>query len=261
MSEPVRTAVVTGGGSGIGAAIADRLASDGLQVAILDVCEDAGRREAARLAAAGHRAIGLRADVTKRSEVVAAFDRVHAELGPVDVLVNNAGISIDRSLRNLTDEEWERSLGVNLTGVMLCSQAATRVMTPRRAGRIVNISSRAWLGWWGQLAYSASKGGVVSATRGLAIELARYGIAVNCVAPGLVDTPLLRREPPEVLERLMAAQPTGEIGQPADVARAVAFFAGMSSNAVTGQVMYVCGGKSLYAQPSTATRRTEKGDQ
>lgn len=246
-----KVAVVTGAASGIGLAIARELAVHGGAVAVADIAGDAANAAAASIVEDGGRAVGVSADVTSRPAVEALFGKVEAELGPVDILVNNAGISIDRGVRRITDEDWQRTIAVNQTGVFLCSQAAASSMIPRRTGRIINIASRAWLGWFGQLSYASSKGGVVSATRALAIELAKYGITVNCLAPGLIDTPLLRAEPPEVMERLLKAQPMGTLGSPADVAHAARFLAGPTARAVTGQVLYVCGGKSLYAQPAS----------
>jgi 3-oxoacyl-[acyl-carrier protein] reductase len=247
-----RVAIVTGAASGIGLAIAREFAEAGARVVIADIAAQAAERAAQDITSTGGRAIGLPTDAASRSAVERLFAAAEASYGPVDILVNNAGISIDAGIRRITDEQWHRTLTVNQTGVFLCAQAAARSMIPRRTGRIINVASRAWLGWFGQTAYASSKGGVVSATRSLAIELARYGITVNCLAPGLIDTPLLRREPPDVLDRLMEAQPTGTLGAPADVAWAARFFAGPASRAVTGQILYVCGGKSLYAQPAGA---------
>jgi len=246
-----QVAVVTGAASGIGLAIARELAAAGATVAVADIAGEAADAAAAAMVDDGGRAVGIAADVTSRPAVEALFGKVEAELGPVDVLVNNAGISIDRGVRRVSDDDWQRTGAVNQTGVFLCSQAAARSMIPRRSGRIINIASRAWLGWFGQVSYASSKGGVVSATRALAIELAKYGITVNCLAPGLIDTPLLRAEPPEVMERLLKAQPMGTLGAPADVAHAARFLASPTARAVTGQVLYVCGGKSLYAQPAS----------
>lgn len=245
-----KVAVVTGAASGIGLAIARELAAQGGAVAVADIAGEAADAAAASIVDDGGRAVGIQADVTSRDAVEALFGKVEAELGPVDIQVNNAGVSIDRGVRRITDEDWQRTIAVNQTGVFLCSQAAAISMIPRKTGRIINIASRAWLGWFGQLSYASSKGGVVSATRALAIELAKHGITVNCVAPGLIDTPLLQAEPPEVMERLLTAQPMGTLGSPADVAHAARFLASPAARAITGQVLYVCGGKSLYAQPA-----------
>ncbi|MFD4194168.1 MULTISPECIES: SDR family NAD(P)-dependent oxidoreductase [Amycolatopsis methanolica group] len=250
MSLDGQVAVVTGAASGIGFAIAEEFVSAGAKVVIADIAKDRAEEAATCISHAGGTAVGIQVDVADRAKVEALFHETEATLGPVDILVNNAGISIDRGVRRISDEEWQRTIAINQTGVFLCSQAAAISMVARRTGRIINIASRAWLGWFGQLAYSSSKGAVVSATRSLAIELAKYGITVNCLAPGLIDTPLLQAEPPEVMERLLQAQPMGTLGDPRDVAWAARFFAEPMCRSITGQVLYVCGGKSLYAQPA-----------
>jgi NAD(P)-dependent dehydrogenase (short-subunit alcohol dehydrogenase family) len=240
--------VVTGGGSGIGRELAIGFARHGAAVAILDITP-AAEHVAASIRAEGGLARAFTCDISRSPEVDTVFADAAEWLPALDVLINNAGISIDQSIRKLTDDAWTRTVDVNLTGAVYCARAAARLMVPCRHGIILNIASRAWLGWFGQTAYAASKGGLVSVTRTLAIELARHGIRVNCIAPGLIDTPLLRGEPDHVRERLLEAQPSRSIGHPDDVWWAASFLVSGRAAAITGQVLYVCGGKSVYASP------------
>jgi len=238
-------AVVTGAARGIGLGIAQRLAQDGMAIALLD--RDAAALEAAtaQFAADGHRAIGCTVDLTRSEAVDAAFAQVAAALGPVDYLVNNAGAVRDMRFLKMRDEDWDMVVDTNLRSQFLCCRAALPGMIDRGQGRIVNISSRAWLGGFGQANYSAAKGGVVSLTRSLAIEFAAKGITVNAIAPGIVDTPLFRNFTDEVQARLTKSVPAQRIGTAQDIANAVSFFLDPRSSYVTGQVLYVCGGRSL----------------
>jgi NAD(P)-dependent dehydrogenase (short-subunit alcohol dehydrogenase family) len=240
--------IVTGGGSGIGEEIARAYANLGAGVVILDIAPSA-ENVASDIRADGGIAQALLCDIAKSMDVTSAFDEALRLLPSVDVLINNAGVSHDEGVRRLSDANLTQTIGVNLFGAIHCAREAARIFVPQRRGAIVNVASRAWLGWFGQTAYSASKGGVVSLTRSLAIELARHEVRVNCIAPGLINTPMLASEPQEVRDRLMSAQPTGTIGEPADVARAAVFLGSRLSSSITGQVLYVCGGKSLYASP------------
>ncbi len=242
-----RVAIVTGAGQGIGEGIAERLAAGGARVVVNDLVAERVGRVVAALRDAGAQAHGVAADVS-RAEGAAALIRQAAEaFGRVDILVNNVGIARDRYLTKMPEEDWDEVLRVNLKSCYLCCREAVPLMMEQRYGRIVNISSRAWLGNPGQVNYAASKGAIVSLTRTLALELAKFGITVNAIAPALVDTPLFRTLKPEIQDRLLKTVPVGRMGVPADIANAAAFFAGDETEYVTGQLLYVCGGRSVGA--------------
>ena len=242
-----RTAIVTGSGQGIGEGIARVLARAGARVVVNDLVPEKVDGVVADFGAAGYEAIGHSSDVSTAEGAEGLVGAAIDAWDRVDILVNNVGIARDGWLVKMSEENWDDVLRVNLKSQFLCCRAAAPHMMEQKHGRIINISSRAWLGGAGQANYAASKGAVVSLTRTLALEFARYGITANCIAPALVDTPLFRGLKEEVQERLIKTIPAGRIGTPEDLGNAALFFASDEASYVTGQTLYVCGGRSLGA--------------
>ncbi len=247
--QPSQVTIVTGGARGIGAAIARRAAAGGAPVAVADLDLAAAEALAAELTETGARAIGVQVDVADEQSVQAAVDTVADRLGPVGVLVNNAGVTRDNLLFKMTLEDWDTVMGVHLRGSFLMARACQAHMTAQKWGRIVNLSSIAALGNRGQSNYSAAKAGLQGLTKTLAIELGRFGITTNAVAPGFVETEMTRATAERIgvsfeeFKTSIAGQtPVGRVGVPADIAGAVAFFAAPEASYVNGQVLYVSGG-------------------
>jgi 3-oxoacyl-[acyl-carrier protein] reductase len=247
-----RVALVTGGARGIGGATAERLAEDGAAIAVADL-NGAGAEETASRIAARHgvRAIGLKADITDAAEVDAMVEEIVLRLGSLDILVNNAGIIRDNLIHKMTDEDWDSVAAVHLKGAFLCSRAAQREMVRRGWGRIVNLSSVSALGNRGQTNYAAAKAGLQGMAKTLAIELGRYGITANAVAPGLIDTDMTRsvaarlgRDLREWQEEMRQQIPVRRLGVPRDIANVIAFLCSDEASFVSGQVIYVAGGPS-----------------
>jgi NAD(P)-dependent dehydrogenase (short-subunit alcohol dehydrogenase family) len=242
-----RIAVVTGAGQGIGAGIARVLGSAGAKVVVNDLVEERVQESVASLQSDGIDAMGVASDVGTADGAEALIAGAVDTHGRIDILVNNAGIARDGWLAKMTEENWDEVLRVNTKSQFLTCRAAAPHMMEQEFGRIINISSRAWLGGPGQANYAASKGAVISLTRTLALEMARYQITANCIAPALVDTPLFQGLDDEVKERLVKTIPLKRVGTPEDIGNAVRYLASDEASYVTGQVLYVCGGRSLGA--------------
>jgi 3-oxoacyl-[acyl-carrier protein] reductase len=244
-----RVAIVTGAARGIGAATAVRLAAEGRAVAVVDLDEAAGHATVARITEGGGRALSVGCDVSDAEAVRTAVDRVAAELGPPQILVNNAGVLRDNLLFKMTEADWDTVLGVHLRGAFLMSRACQAHMVESGFGRIVNLSSSSALGNRGQANYSAAKAGLQGFTKTLAIELGRFGVTANAVAPGFIVTDMTAATAARVgvgfedFQRAAAEGiPVRRVGRPEDVADAIAFFTGEAAGFVSGQVLYVAGG-------------------
>ena len=245
-----RAALVTGAARGIGAATAVKLAADGAKVAVCDLREDDCAETVGAIAREGGTAIAIGCDVRSREQVEAAVERTVSELGAIDILVNNAGVIRDNLIFKMTDEDWETVIDTHLKGSFLCTRAAQRHMVERRYGKVVLLSSSSALGNRGQTNYSSAKAGLQGMARTLAIELGRFNINVNAVAPGYVSTAMTRETAERVgvefedfekaaIERI----PLGRAGTPDDVANVIAFLVSDESSYVSGQVLYVNGGR------------------
>ena len=243
-----RIALVTGASRGIGRAIALRLAEEGADVAVNYLTSPDPAREVVRtVEAMGRRSLAVRADVASVEDVEAMVDRVEGELGPVDVLVNNAGIHKHHKSWEMETSDWDRIIGVNLTGAFLTSRILGPRMAERGWGRIINISSVvAMEGTDHEAHYAASKAGMHGLTKSMALELSPKGVTVNAVAPGWIRTDMTADATPEELAAAVEEIPLGRIGEPGEIASVVAYLASPEASYVTGQVLHVNGGMGLY---------------
>ena len=244
-----RVAFVTGGSRGIGRAIVDRFAEEGAKVAFIDVNEEALTASVQELRDKGVEVFAKVANVVKADEVEAAINETVETFGAIDILVNNAGVIRDNMLFKMTDDDWQTVMDVHLKGSFNAARAAQKHMVKNNYGRIINISSTSALGNRGQANYATAKAGLQGFTKTLAIELGKYGITANSVAPGFIETEMTKNTAERIgitFDQLIAASvaqiPVGRSGKPSDIANAVAFFADERSSFVNGQVIYVAGG-------------------
>lgn len=244
-----RVAIVTGGSRGIGYGIATKLAEEGAKVALFDINEDYLANAAKELRNQGYEVSTFVTNVVDAEQVETSVKAVVDKYGKVDILVNNAGIIRDNLIYKMTDEDWQLVMDVHLKGSFNCARAVQKYMVEQKYGRIVNISSTSALGNRGQANYATAKAGLQGFTKTLAIELGKYGITTNAVAPGFIETDMTKATaerigvPFEQFIKAAATQiPVGRTGKPADIANAVAFFCDEASGFVNGQVLYVAGG-------------------
>ncbi len=244
-----RVAFVTGAGRGIGAATALHLAEEGARVALADLDTEGCQQVAAELSRIGSEGLVLHCNVADSAMVQDAVDKTASHFGRLDILVNNAGVVRDNLLFKMSEDDWQTVMDVHLKGAFLCSRAAQKYMVEQKYGRIVSLSSSSALGNRGQANYSAAKAGLQGFTRTLAIELGQFGITVNAVAPGFIDTEMTRStarrqglDPEEVIAQAAKNIPVRRVGQPRDVANVICFLCSDEASFVNGQIIYVAGG-------------------
>ncbi len=240
-----RVAIITGAGRGIGEVIARRFAEAGATVICTDIDEESVQSVAEAINSEGHKAVGMKVDVADKAGVDNLIKQLLKDHDRIDILINNAGITRDALAMRMKESDWDLVTQVNLKGTWLPSQAVIRPMRKRRWGRIVNTSSVASLGNAGQANYSATKGAVISLTKTLALELAKSGVTVNCVAPGAIMTQMFDAVPDEMKKQYIDRIPLGRFGDPNDVAAAHLFLCSDAANYITGQTLFVDGGISV----------------
>lgn len=244
-----RVAFITGGSRGIGKGIAELFAEEGAKIAIIDINEEALQNVQSEFKEKGYDILAIKANVVNADEVEAAIEQVVKEFGSLDILVNNAGIIRDNLLFKMTDSDWDQVIDVHLKGAFNTTRAAQKYMVQQKYGRIINISSTSALGNPGQANYATVKAGLQGLTKTLAKELGKFGITTNSVAPGFIETDMTKATAERLgvpfedfLKTISGSIPVGRVGQPSDIANAVAFFADEKSSYVNGQVLYVAGG-------------------
>jgi 3-oxoacyl-[acyl-carrier protein] reductase len=244
-----RVAFVTGAGRGIGAATALRMAEEGAHIVLADIDTEGCRQVKSELDRLGSEGLVVRCNVTDSTMVQAAVDQTLEHFGRLDILVNNAGVTRDNLLFKMSEEDWDMVMNVHLKGAFLCSRAAQAPMVKQNYGRIVSLSSTSALGNRGQANYSSVKAGLQGFTRTLAIELGKFGITVNAVAPGFIDTEMTRAtarrmgvDPQAAMEDAAKRIPVGRVGQPRDIANVICFLASDEAGFINGQIIYASGG-------------------
>jgi len=238
-----KVAVITGGGGTLGSGTSIRLAEECAKVMVNDINEDAAKKVVERIKEIGGKASYFVGDVTKRKEAQELIQSTHNLFGRIDILVNFVGGSRDRLLKNMTEEDWDFVINLNLKGTFNCTQLASKYMIEQNYGKIVNISSVAYMGNIGQSNYATAKAGIIGFTKSLSLELARYNINVNCIAPGGIENPRIAQMEEKFRQMLIDKTPLKRMGKAMDTANAVLFLVSEESNYITGQVLHVAGGR------------------
>jgi 3-oxoacyl-[acyl-carrier protein] reductase len=234
--------LITGSGRGIGKSIALRCADEGAIIAVNDINHSRLEQICASLELKDKKVFPFKADISSRKDAKALIEAVIEAYGRIDVLINNAGITRNKPFLDITEDEWDEVIRVNLKGVFNCAQYAARFMIEQKSGRIINMSSRAYLGASNMANYASSKAGIIGLTRSMAIELGPYGITVNAVAPGTIETELSKKMPADFFRNRIKDTPLRRIGHPEEVADSVVFLASSEANFITGEVLHVTGG-------------------